>query len=115
MNRLVATKEAPSAAPESSSPLFPGADIRRSKPYLLTRTPIRSLVFRAFSLCCLIALDLLAVGLGLYGGLVLREVFHHPHPILWGILWRDAEADLLPFLAVGTVLVFWQAGLYAQR
>src|SRR6476620_2645162 len=115
MNRLVATKEAPSAAPESSSPLFPGADIRRSKPYLLTRTPIRSLAFRALSLCCLIALDLLAVGLGLYGGLVLREVYYGHHPIFWGILWRDAEADYFPFVALVTVLVFWQAGLYAQR
>ena len=115
MNRLVATKEAPSAAPESSSPLFPGADIRRSKPYLLTRTPIRSVVFRALSLCCLIALDLLAVGLGLYGGLVLREVYYGHDPIFWGILWRDAEADYFPFVALVTVLVFWQAGLYAQR
>ena len=115
MNRLVATKEAPSAAPESSSPLFPGADIRRSKPYLLTRTPIRSLVFRALSLCCLIVLDLLAVGLGLYGGLVLREVYYGHDPIFWGILWRDAEADYFPFVALVTVLVFWQAGLYAQR
>lgn len=115
MNRLVATKEAPPAAPESGTPPFPGADIRRSKPYLLTRTPIRSLAFRALSLCCLIALDLLAVGLGIYGGLALREVQYGHHPIFWGILWRDAEADYFPFVALVTVLVFWQAGLYAQR
>ena len=33
---------------------------------------------------------------------------------LWGFLW-DAEADWLPFLTLITVLVFWQAGLYAER
>jgi exopolysaccharide biosynthesis polyprenyl glycosylphosphotransferase len=76
---------------------------------------LRSLAFRAASLCCLITLDLLAVGLGLYGGLVLREVYYGHDPIFWGILWRDAEADYFPFVALVTVLVFWQAGLYAQR
>jgi exopolysaccharide biosynthesis polyprenyl glycosylphosphotransferase len=115
MNRFVATKEAPRAPAESGTPLFPDTDIRRSKPYLLSRTPLRSLLFRAASLFCLIALDLLAVGLGLYGGLVLREVYYGHDPIFWGILWRDAEADYFPFVALVTVLVFWQAGLYAQR
>ena len=111
----MATKEAPRTPAESGSPLFPGTDIRRSRPYLLSRTPLRSLLFRAASLCCLVALDLLAVGLGLYGGLVLREVYYGHDPIFWGILWRDAEADYFPFVALVTVLVFWQAGLYAQR
>jgi exopolysaccharide biosynthesis polyprenyl glycosylphosphotransferase len=115
MNRFVATKEAPRAPAESGTPLFPDMDIRRSKPYLLSRTPLRSLLLRAASLFCLIALDLLAVGLGLYGGLVLREVYYGHDPIFWGILWRDAEADYFPFVALVTVLVFWQAGLYAQR
>ena len=115
MNRFVATKEAPRAPAESGSPLFPGTDIRRSRPYLLSRTPLRSLLFRAVSLCCLVALDLLAVGIGLYGGLVLREVYYGHDPIFWGILWRDAEADYFPFVALVMVLVFWQAGLYAQR
>jgi exopolysaccharide biosynthesis polyprenyl glycosylphosphotransferase len=113
MDRFVATKEAPPAPAESRA--FTGGDIRRSKPYLLSRTPLRSLAFRAASLCCLIALDLLAVGLGLYGALVLREVYYGHSPIYWGILWSDAEANYFPFVALVTVLVFWQAGLYAQR
>jgi exopolysaccharide biosynthesis polyprenyl glycosylphosphotransferase len=111
----VATKEAPRARAESSPGPFPGTDIRRGKPYLLSRTPLRSLAFRAASLCCLIALDLLAVGLGLYGGLVLREVYYGHSPIYWGILWSDAEANYFPFVSLVMVLVFWQAGLYAQR
>jgi exopolysaccharide biosynthesis polyprenyl glycosylphosphotransferase len=120
MDSFVATKEAPPAgqrraAAESRSPLFPGADIRRSRPYLLGRTPMRSLVFRAASLCCLLALDLLAVGTGLYCALALREVYYGHSPIYWGILWSDAEASYFPFVALVTVLVFWQAGLYAQR
>src|SRR5581483_2109275 len=44
----------------------------------------------------------------------LREVYYGHSPILWGILW-DAEVNWLPFLTLVTVLVFWQAGLYAQR
>jgi exopolysaccharide biosynthesis polyprenyl glycosylphosphotransferase len=111
----VATKEAPPAPAESSSPLFPAADIRRSRPYLLSPTPVRSLAFRLASLCCLLALDLLAVAMGLYGALVLREVYYGHSPIYWGILWSDAEASYFPFVALVTVLVFWQAGLYAQR
>ena len=32
----------------------------------------------------------------------------------WGLRWK-VETDWLPFLTVITVLVFWQAGLYAER
>ena len=31
------------------------------------------------------------------------------------MIWRDAEANWLPFLALVLVLVFWQKGLYAER
>ena len=36
-------------------------------------------------------------------------------PMLWGLIWRDAEAKWLPFLALVTVLVFWRNGLYSER
>ncbi len=45
----------------------------------------------------------------------LREIVTGSRPILWGLIWRDAEANWLPFLALVLVLVFWQKGLYAER
>jgi exopolysaccharide biosynthesis polyprenyl glycosylphosphotransferase len=121
MNASVATtKEAPSADPatapaerERTSLPLPG-DIRRGRPYLLSATPLRHLVFRLVSVVSLLALDLVAVGFGLYGALALREIYYGHTPILWGVLW-DAEGKWFPFIALVTVLVFWQAKLYAER
>ena len=50
----------------------------------------------------------------LYLALVLRELYYGVRPILWGLPW-NAEAKWLPFLTVVLVLVFWRAGLYAER
>jgi exopolysaccharide biosynthesis polyprenyl glycosylphosphotransferase len=114
----VATKEAPPA--DVAAPGEKGAgtavtgDIRRSRPYLLASSPLRSLLFRAASVVALVAIDLVAVGFALYAALALREVYYGHSPILWGVLWT-AEGNWLPFVALVTVLVFWQAGLYAER
>ncbi len=89
-------------------------DIRRARPYLLSTSPLRILAFRAVSVGSLLVLDLLGIGFGLYGALVLRELYYGKTSILWGLLW-DAETEWLPFLMLVTVLVFWQAGLYARR
>jgi exopolysaccharide biosynthesis polyprenyl glycosylphosphotransferase len=62
----------------------------------------------------LVLLDLSGLALGLYSALVVRELVRAPFPPLWGILW-EAVTEWLPFLALVTVLVFWQAGLYAER
>jgi exopolysaccharide biosynthesis polyprenyl glycosylphosphotransferase len=115
MNRSVATKEAPRAPADDRPPPAPFADIRRSRPYLLSPTPLRSLAFRTLSLASLLALDLLAVGIGIYAALVIRELYYGHSPIFWGILWTDAESNYFPFVALVTALVFWQAGLYSQR
>jgi exopolysaccharide biosynthesis polyprenyl glycosylphosphotransferase len=115
MNRSVATKVPPRASAEDRPPLAPFADIRRRRPYLLSPTPLRSLAFRVASLASLLALDLLAVGIGIYAALVIRELYYGHSPIFWGILWTDAESNYFPFVALVTALVFWQAGLYAQR
>ena len=90
-------------------------DIRRSKPYLLARTPLSQPAVPGCQPLLLIALDLLAVGARPLRRARAPRGLLRPHPIFWGILWRDAEADWLPFVALVTVLVFWQAGLYAQR
>ena len=89
-------------------------DIRRSRPYLLTAAPLRQLAFRLGSVVCLLTLDLVAVAFGLYGALTIRELYYGHSPILWGVLW-DAEGNWFPFVALVAVLVFWQAGLYAER
>ena len=59
-------------------------------------------------------LDLAGVALGLYAALTLREFVYGHFPPLWGVLWEAVE-EWLPFLALITFLVFWQAGLYASR
>ena len=115
----MATKEAPPAdvaAPgerESTGAPVTG-DIRRRRPYLLASSPLRNLLFRAASVVALVAIDLVAVGFALYAALALREVYYGHSPILWGVLWT-AEGNWLPFVVLVTVLVFWQAGLYAER
>jgi exopolysaccharide biosynthesis polyprenyl glycosylphosphotransferase len=116
---LVATKappaDRPAAPAETALPDPAPEDIRSSRPYLLARSPFRHLAFRLGSVLSLLLLDLVAVGIGLYLALVIREVYYGHSPIFWGILWRDAESDYFPFVALVTVLVFWQAGLYAER
>jgi lipopolysaccharide/colanic/teichoic acid biosynthesis glycosyltransferase len=114
----VATKEAPpadvAASGEKGAVAPVTGDIRRSRPYLLASSPLRNLLFRAASVVALVAIDLVAVGFALYAALALREVYYGHSPILWGVLWT-AEGNWLPFVALVTVLVFWQAGLYAER
>jgi exopolysaccharide biosynthesis polyprenyl glycosylphosphotransferase len=117
----VATKEARPAdvatAPGAKEPKdAPDAvDIRRSRPYFLASSPLRHLIFRLASVVALIAIDLVSVGFALYGGLVLRELYYGNTPIYWGIIWTGRFADWFPFVALVTMLVFWQAGLYAER
>jgi exopolysaccharide biosynthesis polyprenyl glycosylphosphotransferase len=113
----VATKPAPpadqSTLPAEERPV-PQGDVRRSKPYLLSRTPLRLAAIRLASIAALVFLDLVGLTLGLYAALFLREVYYGHSTFLWGVLWQ-AEAAWLPFLTLITVLVFWQAGLYASR
>ena len=109
----MATEEAPPArTPNSADALAaePVGDIRSSTPYL----PVRSALRRGASIVALVVLDLVGLVLGIYGALVLRDVVYGNNAPLWGFLWK-AETDWLPFLTVITVLVFWQAGLYAER
>jgi exopolysaccharide biosynthesis polyprenyl glycosylphosphotransferase len=90
------------------------ADIRSSRPYFLARSRVVAAVRRLASIAALVAIDLCGLALGLYGALVLREIYYGRTPPLWGVLWR-AETDWMPFLTTITVLVFWRAGLYAER
>src|SRR5262245_10227863 len=108
----VATKPAASAVEHERPPAAVG-DIRQGKPYVLARAPLRLFAFRLASVCSLVVLDVCAISLSLYVALALREVYYGKTPILWGLLW-DAESEWLPFVTLITVLVFWQAGMYAS-
>jgi len=81
---------------------------------MLARAPLRLLSFRLLSVAALLLLDVCGLALALYLALALRELYYGNTPVLWGVLW-DAQSEWLPFVALVTVLVFWQAGLYARR
>lgn len=103
------------AAQTPESPLAgPAGDIRSSRPYILSRNPLRALARRLVSISALVFIDLSGLALGLYAALVVREFYYGHDELLWGVLW-EAETTWLPFLTLITVLVFWRAGLYATR
>src|SRR3954451_24501789 len=89
-------------------------DSRATRPYLLSRSPLRSLVRRVSSVVVLALLDVAGLVLGLYVALALRALVFDPKPVLWGLLW-DHETDWLPFLVLLLVLVFSRNRLYGPR
>src|ERR671931_682450 len=101
------------AVGDSEQPTKVALDIRSGKPFFLTRSQLVAAGRRLASISALVALDLAGLTLGVYAALVVRELYYGSHP-LWGFLWR-VETDWLPFLTLVTVLVFAQAGLYAER
>jgi exopolysaccharide biosynthesis polyprenyl glycosylphosphotransferase len=107
------TDAAPTAGAERPAPPAQ-ADVRRARLYVLSRGPWVALVRRAASIAVLAALDSLGLALGLYAALVLRElVYGHP-TIFWSLLWEGPK-QWLRFVIPITLIVFWQAGLYAPR
>ena len=91
-----------------------GRDVRASRLYLFSRRTLRELVRRLLATLTLAVLDVVGLTLGLYAALVLRSIVFGD-PIFWGLLWDAGPADWLRFLIPITLLVFWQAGLYASR
>ena len=89
-------------------------DVRSVKPYLLSAPPLRTFARRSASIVVLVSIDIAGLVLGLYFALVLRALVFDPTPVLWGLLW-DQETNWLAFLILLLVLVFWRAGLYANR
>jgi exopolysaccharide biosynthesis polyprenyl glycosylphosphotransferase len=119
MRRPVATEQAPPPAkqPEAArrhrdgiAPTARVGDIRSTTPYL----PLQGAARRVASVIALVALDLVGLVLGVYAALTLRAFVYGYEVDQWGLRWKG-ETDWLPFLTVITVLVFWQAGLYAER
>ena len=66
-------------------------------------------VRRLGSVAALAFLDVSGVALGLYSALAIRELVFGTFPPLWGVMWQAVE-EWLPFLALITLLVFWQGG-----
>jgi exopolysaccharide biosynthesis polyprenyl glycosylphosphotransferase len=89
-------------------------DVRAFRPYVLQRAPWRTFARRATSIATLAVLDAVGLALGIYLALVLRSLVYGD-PVLWSLLWRFESDEWLPFLVPITLLVFWQAGLYASR
>src|ERR687894_3242781 len=110
----MATKEAPPAESRPPAAAAPPAlgDIRAGRPQVFG-SPLKTLLRRTGSIVSLIVLDLCGLILGLYSALVLRALTYG-EDVLWGAIWR-AETNWLPFLGLVMVLVFWRAGLYAER
>jgi exopolysaccharide biosynthesis polyprenyl glycosylphosphotransferase len=97
---------------EPSEP--PKDDVRAARPVFLQRGWRRAVLRRLASIAALVALDIGGLALGLYIALVARELVYNGTDIFWGLLWEGPQ-KWLPFLAPITVLVFWQAKLYAPR
>jgi exopolysaccharide biosynthesis polyprenyl glycosylphosphotransferase len=89
-------------------------DIRAGRPYLLTRSPLKTLLRRAVSVAALVVIDLGGLVIGTYAALAVRSEIRDPKPILWNLLW-DHETDWLPFLILLLLLVFSRNGLYGPR
>ena len=89
-------------------------DVRALRPYVLQRRALRTFLRRALGVVTLAVLDTIGLALGIYLALVLRSVLYGD-PVLWSLLWQTEVDEWLPFLIPITLLVFWQAGLYASR
>ena len=100
--------------PSEPAPGTRERDVRALRPYVLQRGPLRTLLRRTLGIATLAALDTVGLALGLYLALVLRS-FVYGDPVLWSLLWQTEVDEWLPFLIPITLLVFWQAGLYASR
>ena len=85
-------------------------DVRAAKPYLFSRSPLKTFARRLASTLALFTIDVAGLTLGLYAALALRSVLFDPKPILWGLLW-DHERNWIVFLILLLALVFWRAGL----
>ena len=89
-------------------------DVRALRPYVLQRRALRTFLRRGLAVLTLAVLDTIGLSLGIYLALVLRSVLYGD-PVLWSLLWQTEVEEWLPFLIPITLLIFWQAGLYAPR
>jgi exopolysaccharide biosynthesis polyprenyl glycosylphosphotransferase len=122
MRHSVATKPKPvagratrSAVAPSVETLRPAAsrDIRSTEAFGFSRGLVLALARRVASISCLFFLDFCGLVLGLYAALALRDAYRGTD-LLWGLIW-DELTNVLAFVTLVMILVFWQAGLYGAR
>src|SRR4051812_29636652 len=65
----------------------PVEDVRWTRPYILSPTPLKTFGRRLASVAALAAIDIGGLVIGLYAALALRSAIVDPKPILWGLLW----------------------------
>ena len=102
------------SGPDGGDGARPPHDVRASRLYVLSRGPILTVVRRALSIAGLVCIDVVGLAIGIYVGLVVREVVRGDE-VFWDLLWRAGPGEWLKFAAPITVLVFAQAGLYRRR
>ena len=100
--------------PAVPDPPTPPEDVRAVRPYLLTRSPVKTFVRRVLSTAALVTIDLSGLVMGLYIALAFRSLLFDPKPILWNFLWTS-ETNWLSFLTLLLLLVFWRNHLYGPR
>ena len=114
----MATEQAPPPAQPPKAARSPRRDGIAASPIgdirSTTHFPLQGAVRRGASVVALVALDLVGLVLGVYAALTLRALVYGNDVDQWGLRWK-VETDWLPFMTVITVLVFWRAGLYAER
>ena len=89
-------------------------DVRAGAGPVLSARMARRGLGSALNVLVLVAIDVTAVAIALYLGLVVKSLVAD-EPVLWGFLWTEAEARWLPFIALVLVLVFAKNGLYRSR
>jgi exopolysaccharide biosynthesis polyprenyl glycosylphosphotransferase len=99
------------AVPEASG--AQPTDIRSATPLVFNPARLSSGLRRFASVAMLAGIDVVGLGLGLYGALVLRELYYG-REVDWSALW-SSTSDWLPFLILITLLVFARGDLYAER
>ena len=102
------------ATPSETASRGGDRDVRALRPYVLQRRALRTFLRRGLAVLTLAVLDTIGLSLGIYLALVLRSVLYGD-PVLWSLLWQTEVEEWLPFLIPITLLIFWQAGLYAPR
>ena len=78
-----------------SKPSPPVEDVRSARPYLLTRSPLKTLLRRTASIGTLVVIDLTGLVIGVYGALVLRSLIRHNGPVI-GVVLVQAESRWRP-------------------
>ena len=113
MSESTGTSERTTGRPQSQPAFLPATDVRRRRPPVLSFLLRMETLRRALRVGSLLALDLVAVSLAIFTGLLLKQV------VLDGswetALVRETTNEYVSFAFLIVVLLFAKEGLYADR